>query len=446
MSTIAAISTAPGEGAVAMIRISGPNAIAIAQKIFTGPVTTFASHTAHYGNIVDENGANLDAVLLLVMKNPRSYTGEDSVEIFCHGGSFLTKKVLERVYQAGATPAKPGEFSLRAYLNGKLDLAQAEAVQLLIHAKSELAMNAAKQQLEGTLSRKVSAFQQELLSIAAIVEASIDFPEDDLAFATTEELLAQFSHLYAQMEKLHKTFHQGKLIHTGIRLCLLGSPNVGKSSLMNALLGKERAIVTPIAGTTRDFLEEDLRLGPWHFRLMDTAGIRKTDELIEKEGIARSKRAMQEADLVLLVLDSSKPLEETDFELLQTVPEKKTIVVWNKMDIGTQVAFPWHTAVNISAKQGLGLDLLQQAIETILWTQGPPSKEEIVLSELRHFTALQEAMGHCKTAWEGLASGRSPELITSDLRASLIALGAIIGMNVTEDLLSAIFSKFCLGK
>ena len=445
--TIAAIATPPGEGAISVIRISGHEAFSIAQKIFTGPVYNYATHTAHYGKILDKEGETIDSVLLLIMKNPKSYTGEDSVEISCHGGSLVTQKVLQRIYEAGARPAKPGEFSLRAYLNGKIDLAQAEAVQQLIHAKNELALQAAENQLDGSLSKKIAEFQDNLTGIAAVLEASVDFPEEGLSFATIEELCQSLEEVYAQMEHLHATFHHGKILHAGISLCLLGSPNVGKSSLMNALLGKERAIVTEIAGTTRDLLEEELRLGNLHFRLIDTAGIRATHEVVEQEGIRRSQKMMQEADLILLLLDASRSLSENDEKLLNAVPPAKTILVWNKIDLKTSYApISWPSTVAISAKEKIGMEHLRAAIEKLVWKNGPPSKEEVAITQLRHHTALQNAMERCKTVITGLKQGVSPELATSDLRSALNELGTIIGTNVTEDILSSIFSKFCLGK
>lgn len=445
--TIAAIATPPGEGAISIIRISGPEAFAIAQKIFTKKIQNQPSHTAHYGKILDAQGNPIDAVLLLLMKGPKSYTGEDSIEICCHGGSLITRRVLQRVFEAGAKPAKPGEFSLRAYLNGKIDLAQAEAVQQLIHAKNELALQSAEKQLEGALSKVIAQFQKELTEIAAILEAWVDFPEEGLEFATTQEMCQTLEEICHRMEHLHATFHHGKVVHEGISLCLLGSPNVGKSSLMNALLGKDRAIVTDIAGTTRDLLEEDLRLGDLHFRLIDTAGVRRTEEIVEQEGIRRSEKTMQEADLVLLLLDASKPLSDNDKELLAKAPEQKTILVWNKIDLKTSYApIDWHTSVAISAKEKIGLDDLRSAIEKRIWQKGPPSKEEIVITQMRHHTSLQNAIAHCRNVISGLQQNISPELVTSDLRASLQELGMIIGTNVTEDILSAIFSKFCLGK
>jgi tRNA modification GTPase len=442
--TIAAICTAPGQGAIAVIRLSGPMAFEIASTVFSGPVSSYSTHTAHYGKILSKEGTPIDHVLLLVLKNPKSYTGEDTVEISCHGGSVISRRILERLYEAGARPAEPGEFSLRAFLNGKIDLAQAEAVQELIAAKSELAMDQARYQLEGALSKAISEFQAELTDIAAILEAWVDFPEDDLEFAPMEEMIVQLERICVKMERLRATFHDGKVLHVGLSLCLLGSPNVGKSSLMNALLGKDRAIVTEIPGTTRDLLQEDYRLGGLHFRLIDTAGIRVTEEVVEKEGIRRSQKAMQEADLILLLLDASRPLSEEDKQLMQTTLPEKTIVVWNKIDIG--LPDEKISGVGISAKEKIGLETLKAAIEKRIWKNGPPSKEEVVITHLRHFQALSKAIASCNACIAGLKKGVSAEFASSDMRACLNELSAILGTNVTEDILSAIFSKFCLGK
>lgn len=441
---IAAASTAPGEGAIAVIRLSGPKAFEIAGSVFSSPVASFPTHTAHYGKILSKGGDPIDHVLLLVMKNPRSYTGEDTVEISCHGGSIIPRRILERLYEAGARPAEPGEFSLRAFLNGKIDLAQAEAVQQLIAAKSERAMEHAGRQLEGALSKAISQFQAELTDIAAILNAWVDFPEEGLEFSSMEEMIAQLERTCVKMERLRETFHDGKALHEGLTLCLLGSPNVGKSSLMNALLGQERAIVTEIPGTTRDLLEEDFRLGGLHFRLIDTAGIRETEEVVEKEGIRRSHKAMKEADLVLLLLDSTRPLSDGDRRLIEMAPIEKRLIVWNKIDAGSPD--PAISTIGISAKERIGLDVLQEAIEKLIWKHGPPSKEEVVITRLRHFQALSNAIVSCRACIAGLKNGVSAEFATSDIRACLNELSAIIGTNVTEDILSAIFSKFCLGK
>ncbi|MBX7066470.1 MAG: tRNA uridine-5-carboxymethylaminomethyl(34) synthesis GTPase MnmE [Parachlamydiales bacterium] len=442
--TIAAVATAPGEGAIAVIRISGSRAFEVAGTIFSRSIQNFKTHTAHYGSVLKSDGTALDTVLLLVMKGPNSYTGEDSVEISCHGGQLVTRRVLERIFEAGARPAQPGEFSMRAFLNGKIDLAQAEAVQELIAAKSEMALENAEKQLRGALSERVGQFQKELTDTTAILEAWVDFPEEGLEFATMEEIIETLERICHSMEKLKATFHDGKMLHEGLSLCLLGSPNVGKSSLMNALLGKDRAIVTEIPGTTRDLLEEDLRLGSLHFKLIDTAGVRKTEEIVEQEGIRRTQAAMKEADLILLVLDASRPLSEQDRELIQNAPKEKTIVIWNKVDLAKpKEDIP---AIAISAKQKMGLDALKEAIHRIIWQKGAPSKEEVLITKMRHYQAISNAIANCKAVIEGLKSGISAEFVAADMRASLNELGTIIGTNVTEDILSAIFSKFCLGK
>lgn len=445
--TIAALATPPGEGAIAVIRISGENAFEITQKFFSGPVVSYHSHTAHYGKILGESGEIIDSVLLLAMRGPKSYTGEDTIEISCHGGSLVVRRVLERVFQAGARPAQPGEFSLRAYLNGKIDLAQAEAVQELIASKGELSLKNAERQLGGDLSKKIAAFQRELTDIAAILEAWVDFPEEGLEFAAFDELIKRLKNVRSRIQQLADTFYEGKMLQEGISLCLLGAPNVGKSSLMNALLGHERAIVTDIAGTTRDLLEENLHLSGLHFRLVDTAGIRETCEIVEREGIRRSKTAMQEADLILLLLDASRNLEKEDRQLLAEAPKAKTILVWNKIDLGEpQDIVDWSLQVKISAQEQIGLDDLKLAIERYIWRKGPPSKEEVAITKSRHRIALLTAIDSLMQVEEGLSKRVSAEFVASDMRTALNELGTIIGTNVTEDILTSIFSQFCLGK
>lgn len=442
--TIAAIATPPGEGGIAVIRISGERAIEIAGRVYAGPIWSYQSHTLHLGKIVD-SGEVIDEVLIAVMKAPRSYTGEDTIEIHCHGGSLITRRVLETVIKAGAKAALPGEFTFKAYMNGKLDLAQAEAVQSLIAAKNDLALKAAEHQLHGALSKKITYFQARLVDIAAILEAWVDFPEEGLEFASFEETIGKLAAIRQEMQALSKTFHDGKIVHEGLTLCLAGAPNVGKSSLMNALLGKDRAIVTPIPGTTRDLLEADLKFSGLHFKLLDTAGIRTTDELIEQEGIRRSQSAIQNADLVLLVLDSSKGVQDEDQMLLQSAPADKTVVVWNKTDLPQTEKKPLK-AHAVSAKTGEGLEALKKAIDKKIWHQGPPSKEEVVITHLRHKEALDRSIDAITQVIEGLKTGISPEFVASDIRFSLLQLATIIGADVTEEILSAIFSKFCVGK
>lgn len=450
--TIAAIATPPGEGGVAIIRISGTHALAVAAKVFSGPIHAYKTHTAHFGQVHNHLHQHIDDVLLLVMLGKRSYTGEDTVEIHCHGGCLITRRVLEVVLHAGARSARPGEFTFKAYMNGKLDLAQAEAVQELICAKNEHALNAAENHLKGALSYKIQEFQVSLTAVAAILEAWVDFPEEGLEFATVEEICHDLNSVCKQMQNLLDTFHDGRISQEGVSLCLIGSPNVGKSSLMNALLDKDRAIVSHIPGTTRDILEDHLRLNGLNLRLIDTAGIRDSDEVIEREGIRRSKEAMGKADLILLVLDATQALTQEEKTLIQQMPPKKTIAIWNKIDLcdtkkeidQSSLSLPHFVA--ISAKEKIGLDDLRKKIDEVIWEHGPPSREEVLITSLRHKEALKQAIDSCQAVIDGLLQNTSPEFLAMDMRLSLSELGRIIGTNVTEDILSAIFSKFCIGK
>jgi len=446
--TIAAIATPIGEGGVAIIRISGKGALDVADKVFSGAVRTYETHTAHFGQVIDEEGHIVDDVLLLPMLGTRSFTGEDTVEIHCHGGSLITRRVLDTALKAGARQALPGEFSFKSFMNGKLDLAQAEAIQELICAKNDHALNAAEQQLQGALSQKIRLFQEKLTAIAAILEAWVDFPEEDLEFASQNEVIADLESVTSEIETLLSTYHDGKIAHSGVALCLVGSPNVGKSSLMNAMLGKDRAIVSNLPGTTRDVLEDYLRLNGLNFRLTDTAGIRETEDVIEQEGVLRSRQALQQADLVLLVLDLQKGLCPYDRSLIRELPTSKTLVVWNKSDLPhsmpPELDFP-H-AVHLSAKTREGFDAFKEAIDAIVWEKGPPSKEELLITNVRHKEAIAQAKTHCESVIRGLRNHQSPEFLAMDMRQSLLELGKIIGSDVTEDILTAIFSKFCIGK
>jgi len=445
--TIAAIATPPGEGGIAIIRLSGKRALEVAEKVFSGPIKSYKSHTAHFGYVKDASGKKIDDSLTLVMLGKKSFTGEDTVEFQCHGGMIASKRVLDAVLKAGARLAGPGEFTLKAFMNGKLDLTQAEAIQQLIGAKNETAFELAGKHLEGRLSRKIEGFQKRITDLTAILEAWIDFPEEGLEFATFEEMEERLEALISEMESLHSTFQDGRRIHHGLSLCIVGCPNAGKSSLMNALLDKERAIVTPIAGTTRDTLEEDFLLRGLHFRLIDTAGMRETDEIVEKEGIRRSKKAMESADLILLVLDVSKKIELEEKQLLEAVPKNKSIVILNKIDLPHQkpfLEFPYQ--VSLSAKEGQGIEALKEAIDRLVWKEGAPPKEEVLLTSLRHREALFRAKEACKKVIKGLSEDVSPEFLTFDIRQALLELGTILGTNISEDVLSSIFSHFCIGK
>lgn len=446
--TVAAIATPPGDGGVAIIRISGDQAVEVAARVFTGPVHEFATHTVHYGHVKDSSGHLVDGALLIPLLGKRSYTGENTIEIHCHGGALISRRVLDVVLQAGARAALPGEFTFKAFINGKLDLAQAEAVQELIGAKNERALEAAETQLQGALSHKIRDFQSRLTQLAAILEAWVDFPEEGLEFTTFDEMLAQLESVEREMRQLFDTYHDGRILHDGISICLIGSPNVGKSSLMNALLDKERAIVSPIPGTTRDLVEDQLRLNGLNIKLTDTAGIRVSDEVIEQEGIRRSRQALTDADLVLLVLDVTRNLEEQDWKLFELLPAKKAIAVWNKCDLPhrEQPTLPLAHVVSVSAKERLGLDTLRTTIDAVIWEHGPPSREELLITNVRHREALGKAISACQSLMDGLRSHVSPEFLSIDMRTSLSELGKVIGVDITEDVLSAIFSTFCIGK
>ncbi len=446
-STIAAIATPPGEGGVAILRISGKEARAVAARVFSRPLLQMCSHKVYFGKFLDGGGSVIDEGLAIVMQAPKSFTGEDVVEFHCHGSSLIARHLLEAVLNAGARMADPGEFTRRAFLNGKIDLAQAEAVQALISAKNILALKAAEQQLEGRLSECVSSFQRQLFDIASILEAWVDFPEEGLEFATFDELTQQLHQIIDQIKLVESTFHHGRLLQEGFTLCLAGRPNAGKSSLLNALLGFERAIVTPIPGTTRDLLHEDVRIGDLHFRITDTAGLRQTDEIIEQEGIRRTKKAMREADLLLFIIDATRGLEEEDVEMIRNLPLGKVLLVWNKCDLPSApcLQIPTVPMVKISALKNLGIDELKRSIESCLW-KDPPDKQEIMLTNVRHYEALQQCIQSLEMVLNGLKDRVSPEFLSSDMRQALRELGTIIGSDITEEILNAIFAKFCVGK
>lgn len=446
-ATIAAIATPPGDGAVAMIRISGRNAFVIANSIFSKNVLHLESHKVHYGKIINCKKEMVDEVLLLPMNGPHSYTGEDTIEIFCHGGSLITKQVLTTCIEAGALLAEPGEFTLKAFRNGKMDLTKAEAVQSFISAKSEAALKASSMHLEGKFHKAISSFQTKLTNVTAHLEAYVDFPEEDIATDTKEDLLASLTYIKNALSSFKKSYSDGKKIKTGVKLCLLGAPNVGKSSLLNALLQKERAIVTPIPGTTRDSIEEDLQIGELHFQIIDTAGIRDTEDLIEKEGIKRSHSLSQSADITLFLLDSTKSISKEELQTLGTLCKKSTLIIWNKIDISKKppesIDFP-HI-VSISALQETGLTDLKNYLLTMT-LEKPFSKEEVILTNERHFQAISKALSTIEKAINGLEQNLSLEFVVIDIKDAMKHLGTIIGTNITEDVLDAIFSTFCLGK
>jgi tRNA modification GTPase len=447
--TIAALATPSGIGGIAIVRISGTDAIKISNRLLKKDLHEQPSHTARLYTLYTPSLQKLDQALILVMLPPRSFTGEETVEIHCHGGHLVARRILEALFHEGVRPAGPGEFSYRAFLNGKIDLTQAEAIQDLIGAKNEEALRVAEDHLEGKLSHQIRDFQRRATDLSALFEAWIDFPEDDLAYTSFEDATHDLQSLSHDVHALITTFHSGKVIHDGVVLCILGAPNVGKSSLMNALLGKDRAIVSPIAGTTRDVIEEDLHLNGIHCRLTDTAGIRTTDETVESEGVRRSRLAMTRADVIIVVLDASRPHDEEMLLPIQEAPSSKTVLVWNKIDCISPNPLPSfeHTlVVQASAKTGKGLENLMKAIDSIIWSSGTPRRDEVMISSLRHKESLERSHEALQRVIKGLQSSLSPEFIALEMREVLRSLGAIIGTNITEDILNSIFSRFCIGK
>jgi tRNA modification GTPase len=458
--TIAAIATPLGEGGLGVIRLSGPEAVPVVRMTFSDrqgrPVQQFAAHRVRFGYMVDpRTGAKLDEVLLTYMPAPRSYTREDVVEISAHGGLGVLARILEVLVRAGARLAEPGEFTKRAFLNGRLDLAQAEAVIDLIHAQTEASQRLALAQLEGQLSHVIHAMRDELLEVLAYVEGAMEFPEEDLDLVPWGRLFARMQDVAARMADLLETFHTGRVLRDGLQVVIVGRPNVGKSSLFNVLLATNRAIVTPIPGTTRDILEEVVNLRGLPFRLVDTAGIRASEDVIEQEGIGRARASLEAADLVLLVLDHSEPLQAADEEAITAVRGKPLLVVLNKADLPPALNWqqeveegrlPYGSGVAVSCKEATGLDALTEAIvHTVM--HGPQSpREGAMLTKLRHWEALQHAGDALERARQGMAQRLSGEFIALDLREALEWLGEIVGLNYTEDLLDKIFSEFCIGK
>jgi tRNA modification GTPase len=456
--TIAAIATPLGEGGLAVIRISGPHALAVADKVFT-PVgghsskpSSAVSHTIHYGKVL-RGGQQVDEVLCAVMRAPRTFTREDVVEITCHGGILSTKTVFDTVLECGARPALPGEFTQRAFLNGRLDLAQAEAVADLIHARTELALSAANEQLAGKLSHRINQLRDELMLTLAHIEAHIDFPEEDIAPDTHAQLTGRIERSIAFMEELLRTANEGQILRRGIRAAIIGRPNAGKSSLLNQLLGHERAIVSHIAGTTRDTIEETANVRGIPVVFIDTAGLREAKDEIESEGIRRSRESLAKAELILHVLDASEPLHAEDENLLAEFAAKKRIIVCNKADLPRKLTSDLRlqtsgstSAVDVCTKTGAGLEQLKDAIKSLVWSGSITAEMAQVTINARHQDALKRSSGSLRLALDALRGNASLEFVALDLRQGIAAVGEIVGKTTTEDLLDAVFSQFCLGK
>lgn len=437
--TIAAIATPPGSGAISVVRMSGPQATAVLQSC-TGKVTQ--ARRATLAHVRDARGQVIDEVVVTYFAGPASYTGEDVVEFSCHGGMLVTRRVLERLLQCGARPAEPGEFTRRAFENGRMDLTRAEAVMDVINAGSDLALRAAQNQLHGAIFRKVEAAVDKLISVAAHVEAYIDFPEEDIAPDTTQELVDAVDAVCAELRALLATADEGRLLREGVRTAIIGAPNVGKSSLLNMLLGYERAIVSDTAGTTRDTIEESVSLGGLRLRLIDTAGLHDSADAIERAGMERSRRAGAEADLVLEVADATLPPART--ELPQSTAQH--ILLLNKCDLPEHPAWQGVQALRISCHTGRGHQELADTITGLFLHGNGGELDTLAAINTRHRYALQQALDYLAAARTGLLSGISPELMDIDLRAALDALGSISGRVDTEDILTRVFATFCLGK
>ena len=454
--TISAVSTPRGEGGIGIVRLSGPSSLSIVEKIFRphssrSNISRAETHTIAYGHIIDpETRDRVDEVLVSVMRAPRTYTREDVVEINCHGGSVPLSRALELTLRMGARLAEPGEFTRRAFLNGRIDLAQAEAVADIIRAKTDLSLKVAVSQLEGRLSREINQIRSDLIDLLAAVEASIDFPGEDLDFLTSEEITERVAGMLDRLDSLLATADEGKVITEGLSGVIIGRPNVGKSSLFNALLREERAIVTSIPGTTRDPIVEFINLDGVPLKLTDTAGLSQASDVIEIESMERTRTHLDNADLLMLIIDSSEPLTDDDRKLLSLVSDKRAIIVLNKIDLPQclkiQDLVVDKPVVQISAVEEIGLRQLKSAIRGLAVHGDPVSAEAIFVTRVRHKAALRSAKESLQYAMKSAQGEMPPELIAVDLRGGLKSLGEIVGETASEEILSQIFSKFCIGK
>ena len=455
--TITALVTAVGESSVGIIRISGPEATNIANKIYKGKTDfkTAESHTVHYGYVYDaKNDKKIDEAIFLLMRGPRSFTGEDVVEVQCHGGMVVLKQTLQLILSCGARLAEQGEFSKRAFLNGRLDLAQAESIMDIVQAKTERGVDLALSQLQGSLSGMVRELRADLLELVAFIQADIDYPDDDIERLTPEEYQSRVENLKDQIASVLQNAQKGKIIRDGLRVVIAGKPNVGKSSLLNALLGQERAIVTDIPGTTRDVIEEYINLNGIPLKIVDTAGIRETDNLVEQIGVDKAQQFVKNADLVLYVVDALQGLTEEDTQMLDEIKNQHVIYLMNKSDVGIsdQVRAAFSEAIGgapvleISAREKLGLDQLEQRIMDLFFSGTLEVQNDIMVTNVRHIQILEESAAHMEGFLTGLMLGMSVDFLVIDLQNAWEKLGKITGETVEEDLLDQIFSKFCLGK
>ncbi len=454
--TICGIATPLGEGGISIIRVSGSDSLKIINKIFKGKnssdILDMKSYTMRYGYICNiDSKVEIDEVIISYMKGPRSFTAEDVVEVNCHGGVVSTGRVLEEIIKAGARIAEPGEFTKRAFLNGRIDLSQAEAVMDIIRAKTDLSMKSAVMQSNGALSKEIGKLREYMLNTLALIEYSVDFTEDDEEPDETIPIRVQ-EQLTVAIEDMKKSLegaNEGRIIRDGLKLAIIGKPNVGKSSLLNCLLKEKRAIVTDIPGTTRDIIEEFISLDGIPVKITDTAGIRETEDEVEKIGVEKSREKIDEADLVVLMLDSSRPLEDEDREIIENVKDKKYVVLMNKNDLEKKISDEdikeLKNIIYISAKTGFGIDELKEKVKDLFFN-GEVDSESMIISNNRHKQALYRALENCEEALDRVKSNEYLDLISIYVTSALKALGEITGSELEEDLINKIFSEFCVGK
>ncbi len=454
--TIAAISTPPGEGAISIVRMSGEEAVSIAQKVFSGKdLTKVKSHTINYGHIVDpKTHEEIDEVMVSVMLAPKTFTREDVVEVNCHGGIVATNRILQLLLVNGARLAEPGEFTKRAFLHGRIDLTQAESVMDLIRAKTDRSMKIALNQLDGSLSHLINALRKDILDVLAQVEVNIDYPEyDDVEEMTTKLLREKAIEIKQRIEQLLKTASQGKIMREGLATALVGRPNVGKSSLLNHLLHEDKAIVTDVAGTTRDVIEEYVNVSGVPLKLIDTAGIRETDDKVERIGVERSKKAIEQADLVLLVLNAAEELTDEDLELIRLTNDKKRIIILNKTDLEEKLDRKELAEVSGNAQvcatsvlKNEGVEDLEESISKLFFNGIENSQSTVMVTNVRHVALLEKAQNSLDSVLEGISSGMPVDLVQIDMTEAWNLLGEITGDSYEDELLDQLFSQFCLGK
>lgn len=454
--TIAAIATAMSNSGIGIVRISGDEALEVADRVFrpkkgSRKVSDMETHTIHYGYVVDDDEV-VDEVMLLIMKAPRSYTCEDTIEIDCHGGVLVMKKILETVLKYGARPAEPGEFTKRAFLNGRIDLSQAESVIDVINAQNELALKSSVSQLQGAVLEKIKDIRAVVLHEIAFIESALDDPEHVSLDGYPEQLHEIMTDAHAKVKKLLDSSDNGKMLKEGINTAIVGKPNAGKSSLLNILVGEERAIVTEIAGTTRDILQEQIQIGGIGLNVIDTAGIRDTEDVVEKIGVNKSREYIEKADLIIYVVDSSTELDENDREIIEAIQDKKAIVLLNKSDLDSKTdAEKLKTCLDkpilsISAKNRTGIQELEDLIEEMFFSGKLSFNNEVYITNIRHKNALTEAESSLNMVLQSIDDGMPEDFFTIDMMNAYETLGTIIGESVGEDLVNEIFSKFCMGK